>query len=366
MERNDGTGVESLGWELVECPQPPKQSSGTKSGDKIIEFPVDVTGEVEVDDFLLVHVSDCETSLRSMMQVLKLSSDDKNCARHDEKRDDEDQVEKIEAMLGQLQIMKKKGVKQKAKCQRNRREKKTEIGLRAVPSLIETVPWTMDEEQIIQKYYKSFGPNWHLIASVLNTHKLLGGRMRSPASCCYHHCLVTVRNFRSDKELRNEAVVKMMIHKRGGSKRIMPHQERAGNDVVDDDNCKNARNKRARKISRAPTDRVMETPKKAYGDYYSFFDNAMQQIKSTEDDLHPDPKICQVIDLESFHPSHARACRTGNLRLGLPESHPGQALMPHEILQLRTGDSSKKEQEQKFPSTFESQKMSILKIEIDR
>mmetsp|Transcript_21660 Transcript_21660/g.32245 ORF Transcript_21660/g.32245 Transcript_21660/m.32245 type:complete len:1962 (-) Transcript_21660:105-5990(-) len=176
------------------------------------------------------------------------------------------------------------------------------------------IPWTQDEETLVERAYKHFGPNWKLIANILNSNQRVGGRLRSPASCFFHHNLVAVRHFKSDEELRRES-----------QKRKKKEGTRKKKDYTKDQKNRNR------------SDFVMATPKQPCGNHFSLVEKSMKSINAQRRlSLENEDSTSNNKILKNAHPSHKKAITESHTRLGLPQLAIGKTLMPHQIIQLRT------------------------------
>mmetsp|Transcript_13824 Transcript_13824/g.33751 ORF Transcript_13824/g.33751 Transcript_13824/m.33751 type:complete len:1940 (-) Transcript_13824:255-6074(-) len=174
------------------------------------------------------------------------------------------------------------------------------------------IPWTQDEENLVQRAHIDFGPNWDLIADILNSNPRVGGRLRTPAACMYHHHLLSVRGHKTDDDLRKES-------QKRKKKEIPRKKIREGKDLK----------------PRPKSEYVMATPKQPCGNLYPLIDKSMKSINAQRRlSLENDESGSKSI-VKSAHASHKKAITESHTRLGLPQLAIGKTLMPHQIIQLR-------------------------------
>mmetsp|Transcript_20127 Transcript_20127/g.28065 ORF Transcript_20127/g.28065 Transcript_20127/m.28065 type:complete len:1990 (-) Transcript_20127:136-6105(-) len=182
------------------------------------------------------------------------------------------------------------------------------------PTSWDHIPWTQDEENLIERLFSHFGPNWELIAGTLNSHPRVEGRLRTPASCMHHHQLISMRGIRTDDELRKDS-------QKRKKKEIPRKKGREGKDSTK---------------MRPKTDFVMDTPKQPCGNLYPLIDKSMKSINAQRRLSLENDESGAKTAFKSAHASHKKAITESHTRLGLPQLAIGKTLMPHQIIQLRT------------------------------
>eukprot|EP00954_Amorphochlora_amoebiformis_P030439 1394682-Amorphochlora_amoeboformis.AAC.1 len=175
------------------------------------------------------------------------------------------------------------------------------------------IPWTQDEEALVERAFSNFGPNWTMIANILNNNPRVGGRLRTPSSCEYHHNLILIRGMKTDEELRKES------------------QKRKKKEVP----RKKVRESKDSKTRSHKAEFVMATPKQPCGNLYQLIDKSMKSINAQRRLSLENEDSTNKSIVKNAHQSHKKAITDSHTRLGLPQLAIGKTLMPHQIIQLR-------------------------------
>ena len=181
----------------------------------------------------------------------------------------------------------------------------------------EHIPWTRDEEVLVERAVARHGPNWSLVAHVVNKNQRVGGRFRTPAACRFHYMQIMARGTISDEKLRKEGVVRM--------KKLWEAPKSRKRDQKD------VKRAMARASSIKIESSMLDTPLQNTENAYPMVAKLMQNIhknKLAQRQTGEEGKI-------KTDASHQKAITHAHKQMGLPQQAIGKTLMPHQIIQLR-------------------------------
>jgi len=211
-----------------------------------------------------------------------------------------------------------------------------------VPETVkERVTWTPGEDELLNAAVTDFGQNWQLVCNILSNHTRVSGRLRSMRHCMQRWMALNAPPPDSPTKKKLD----------GKNVKLEPAFPALPPPAVPPDKGEKKTNKGGRKkivaggtkSESAPfaatTDRTDVITPGSFGDerVWGLVDKGMKVVQSKEKEPNKLGKDVETsILLQTIHVSHKKTITDVHTRSGLPSALLGKALMPHQIVQLRT------------------------------